>query len=346
MAPHELIHLQRKQMTHHSPRTRRRLAAIATLAMALTGLSAAAQLHRAGELNTVQIQALDRERTVVLLPGGILEEHGPYLPSYSDGYWNERLTEVLADAIVARPGWSVLAFPVIPLGNSGANDIGGRYNFPGTYAVRFATLRSIFMDLATDLGEQGFRRIFIVHGHGAPNHSRALEQAGDYFRDTYGGQMVHLGGLLPVMAAWAGEKTEDERREDGLPIHAGMDETSWMLYLRPDLVQPGYRDAEPLGHSEIENLIRTAQRPDWPGYLGSPRLATPEHGAQIWARASEVAVDLAMRILDGLDERDIPRFSDQALNNPGEARLDQAILEHEAKVLQRQQDWLKQRGLQ
>ena len=34
------------------------------------------------ELNTRQIEALDRQKTVVLIPGGILEEHGPYLPSF------------------------------------------------------------------------------------------------------------------------------------------------------------------------------------------------------------------------------------------------------------------------
>ncbi len=71
-----------------------------------------------------------------------------------------------------------MIFPTIPLGNSGANDIGGKFNFPGTYAVRFETLRSIFMDLATELGEQKFKWIFVVHGHGAPNHVRALDQAG------------------------------------------------------------------------------------------------------------------------------------------------------------------------
>ena len=35
-------------------------------------------------MNTEQIKGLDREKTVVILPDGILEEHGPYLPSFSD----------------------------------------------------------------------------------------------------------------------------------------------------------------------------------------------------------------------------------------------------------------------
>ena len=63
--------------------------------------SADAQVYRLAELNIDQIRALDRQRTVILLPGGVMEEHGPYLPSFTDGYRNERLTEDLAAAIVS-----------------------------------------------------------------------------------------------------------------------------------------------------------------------------------------------------------------------------------------------------
>ena len=75
---------------------------------------AAAQVYALADMNTRQIQALDRQRTVVLIPGGILEEHGPYLPSYTDGYAVEAYTRALATAIVARPGWTVVVFPQGP----------------------------------------------------------------------------------------------------------------------------------------------------------------------------------------------------------------------------------------
>jgi creatinine amidohydrolase/Fe(II)-dependent formamide hydrolase-like protein len=159
---------------------------------------AAAQVYALADMNTRQIQALDRQRTVVLIPGGILEEHGPYLPSYTDGYAISAYTKALASAIVARPGWTVVVFPQIPLGNDPANTIGAKRSFPGSYPVRMATLRAIYMDLASELGDQGFRWILLVHNHGAPNHHIALNQASDYFRDTYGGTMVHLFGLKPV----------------------------------------------------------------------------------------------------------------------------------------------------
>jgi Creatinine amidohydrolase len=85
----------------------------------------AAQILRIGEMNTQQIQALDLSKTVVLIPGGILEEHGPYLPSYTDGYADEAYTWELAKAIVARPGWTVVLFPQIPLGNDKDGDAAG-----------------------------------------------------------------------------------------------------------------------------------------------------------------------------------------------------------------------------
>ena len=174
----------------------KRILMIAVLT-ALMCSAANAQIYRVAQMNTEQIRALDKQKTVVILPGGVLEEHGPHLPSFTDGYSNEWLTERLAEAIVARPGWAVLVFPIIPLGHAGGNEIGGKYVFPGTYSIRRTTLRAVFMDLATELGDQGFRRIFVMHGHGGPFHNLMLDQAGDYFRDTYGGSMVNLHGLEP-----------------------------------------------------------------------------------------------------------------------------------------------------
>ena len=175
------------------------------LVLAVLANAAGAQVLNLAELSAEQIRALDRAKTVVLLPGGILEEHGPHLPSYTDGYQNERMTSALARAVAARPGWKALVFPMIPLGTGGANEIGGKFSWPGTYSVRTTTLRAVFMDLADELGEQGFRWAFIINGHGAPRHNRALDEVEDYFRDTYGGRMVHLSGRNVDMAAHEAE---------------------------------------------------------------------------------------------------------------------------------------------
>jgi creatinine amidohydrolase/Fe(II)-dependent formamide hydrolase-like protein len=135
------------------------------------------QVFDVRDLNVSQIRSLDRDKTVVILQGGILEEHGPYLPIYSDGWMNEFMTRRLAEALVARAGWKVLVFPVIPLGSGGANDLAGKRSFPGTFAVRPATLRAVYMDMADEPGLQGFRWVFLMNAHGAPSHSRALFDA-------------------------------------------------------------------------------------------------------------------------------------------------------------------------
>ena len=307
---------------------------------------AQAQIHHLTQMNSEQIEALDRSRTVVLLPGGILEQHGPYLPSFSDGYINEWVTQRLAEAIVARKGWRVLIFPTIPLGVGGANEIGRKHVFPGTYAVRSTTLRAVFMDLATELGEQGFRWVFIVHVHGAPNHNRMLDQAGDYFRDTYGGRMVHLMGLMSLAGAGGGGLSEVERKEEGFSVHAGAVETSALLFLRPDLVSPSVPEAKPQTGRNWDDLIRLARAPGWPGYFGSPRLATAARGAQVLASDAKNAIEYAMKLLDGLDERQILRLGDFSSKSAPNVGIDKDGIEREREIEKKQQAWLQKHNLQ
>ena len=73
--------------------------------LTLFASQAIGQIYHVEQMNTEQIKALDREKTVVLLPVGILEEHGPFLPSGSDVYITDRRTSDLANALVERSGW-------------------------------------------------------------------------------------------------------------------------------------------------------------------------------------------------------------------------------------------------
>ncbi|HET8677666.1 MAG TPA: creatininase family protein, partial [Blastocatellia bacterium] len=261
-------------------------------------------------------------------------------------YFNEWVTQRLAEAIVARPGWNVVIFPTIPLGVGGANEIGRKHVFPGTYAVRSTTLRAVFMDLGTELGEQGFRWVFIVHGHGAPNHKRMLDQAGDYFRDTYGGHMVHLMGLVSGSGLGASGSSEEEKKEDGFSVHAGTMETSALLFLRPDLVSPLVNQAPTQTGQNWDDLIRLARAPGWPGYFGSPRLATAARGAQGLGGAAKTAIEYALKILDGLDERQIPRLGDLASKNAANVGIDRDAIEREREIEKKQQAWLQKHKLQ
>lgn len=279
----------------------------------LLGRILPAQVLQVGDLNTRQIRALDRSRTVVILQGGMLEEHGPWLPAFTDGVLSARLTSELAAGIVSRrPGWTALIFPPVSVGSSGSNEIGRQYAFPGTYAVRPSTLRAAFADLASELGEQGFRWVLLVHVHGSPLHIGALDDAADFFHDTYGGTMVNLWGLLPVLGGWGGAMsvmTPAERAADGLSLHAGMDEHSLMLYLRPDLVASDYRSAPPVAGANYAEAFDVARRPGWPGYLGAPHLATAAFGERIWRAFAEATVRTAVEILDGTNPASYPRYA-------------------------------------
>ncbi len=328
---------------------------IAIIAVLSCG-AVSAQIYRVAEMNTEQIRPLDKQKTVVILPGGVLEEHGPHLPSFSDGYSNEWLTQRLAEAIVERPGWAVLVFPIIPLGHAGGNEIGGKVVFPGTYSIRRTTLRAIFMDLATELGEQGFRRIFVMHGHGSPFHNLMLDQAGDYFRDTYGGLMINLHGLEPTpeqlsklnQAPRNLNLSELENKENGsLDVHAGLDETSRLIFLRPDLVNPGYRTLPPFAANNLAELFHVAKAPNWLGYIGSPRLATASYGARSQQHRAARTNALAIAIVDGLlDEREIPRYANFMLADKTVVKALELSTKYDTEVERKQREWMKKKGIE
>ena len=280
-----------------------------------------AQIVRVGDLNPAQLQALDRSKTVVLLTGGMLEEHGPYLPAGTDAILSSELALEVAQAVAAKkPGWTVLAFPQIPFGASGSNEIGGRYSFAGSYTVRPSTLRAVFSDLASELGDQGFRWIIVVHVHGSPLHLRAIDDAGDFFHDTYGGRMVNLWDLIPVISGWGNAMvaamTDAEKKADGASLHGGMDEHSLILHLAPQLVASGYKDAPDVTGQTTQESFAVARQAGWPGYLGSPRLATAAFGENIWKAFSAAASEQALQILDGADPAAIPRYVDILEKNP------------------------------
>lgn len=308
------------------------------LLFVLLSIPATAQVLQLEQLNTRQITALDRNKTVVIIPGGILEEHGPYLPAYTDGYSDRYYADELARAIVARPGWTVLLYPQIPLGSQPANIIGGKAVFPGSYAVRTSTVRAVYMDLADDFGQQGFRWIFVLHNHLGPMNNLALDQAGDYFHDTYGGAMVHLLGLRPIADVIFEEQakilTPEQLRENGLAVHADASEHSDVLFLHPEFVASDFRSAPTVAGETFPGLQKIAERADWPGYFGAPRFATAAQGARDHEVTLALLKQYALKIVDGFDYRSVPRHSDTS--DLGVS----AVPPNETAAEQRQQQWI------
>ncbi len=304
-------------------------------ALAIAG-PLSAQVLQFADLNTRDFAKLDKSKVVVIVPGGILEEHGPYLPSGTDGIFNTRLAEDLGRSIAGRPGWTALLIPPIPLGAGAANEMGQKYSFPGSCTILPNTLRTLFMDLADQLGQQGFRWIVVVHGHGDPAHNRMLDQASDYFHETYGGEMINLFGYL-----WAMDlkdfRTPEQQKQDGLAEHATMTETSWILALKPEAVAADYKTAPPYGGKSIEELEQIATRKGWPGYFGAPSLASAELGHKMYDQWVQRGTELLNRMLSGEDYRKLPRYGDIYGDDPADA----AALSVNQKLESQHETWLR-----
>jgi hypothetical protein len=153
--------------------------------------------------------------------------------------------------------------------------------------------------------------------------------------------MVHLLGLMPADDVRGDDMSEAERQEDGFTVHAGASETSILLFLRPNLVSPGVHQSPPQTGRNWDDLVQLARAPGWPGYFGSPRLATAARGARIAGDEAKVYIEYAFKILDGSDERQIPRYSDLASKSAPNVAIDRDAIERERESQKRQQAWLQ-----
>jgi len=259
-------------------------------------------VHRLEELSTPALDALDRERTVVILSVSPLETHGPHLPLGVDAFTARYFSEAIAERVVAsRPGWAVVLAPTLHLGSF-------TFDTVGTVRVRQRVVRDVVVDYGRALARAGFRHILVSNGHGGPGHLVALEEAAAIVsrrhRVTMASFTGHLaweflrGRLLPRIEAGLGRPLSPVEREAfAEDAHGGWWETSIMLALRPDLVDDGYRTLPAARYSLRERLV-----PNYPlrrggrGYVGHPALADPA-----FARATtDVLLAEAMTVVDGL----------------------------------------------
>jgi len=221
-----------------------------------------------------------------------------------------------------------------------ANEIGKEFAFSGSYPVRMTTLRSVYMDLADDLGEAGFKWIFVVGLHGAPPHNRAMDEAARYFNETFNGHMVNLTGLTRVAGAVPKDLfSAAQRGAEGFSVHADADEHSRLLFLRPDLVSPTFRTSPPVTGRNMAELVALAKTKEWPGYFGTPSIATAAAGSRAMIAIAQAAVDVAVEILNGTADSEMSRVADLAADPAFKPLVDQS-LEHDRSAEQRQAAWL------
>jgi creatinine amidohydrolase len=310
-----------------------------------------ANLHTLEELSWPEIDRLDRERTLWVLPVGMIEEHGPHLPVGADTLGVTYEAQAAAVRVArALPDWHILMMPAIGYGHGGANLIGNRRVHPGTYSIRQSTLRSLVIDVGSQVALNGFRWIAVLNGHAAPTHDLAITEACDFVSETFGVTMLNLTGLFRADAAiqaqgrrmQARHFTAEELASFGLDVHAGVAETSGMLAVRPDLVRDTYRTLPSRAGRSLQELREIAAAPGWQGYFSAPANATAAHGRAVEDWWIDGFTDLMLRALRGEDMRGNPR-APEALP-PALAPALEQVLADEAALGARLEKWLAGRA--
>ncbi len=264
---------------------------------------------RLAELSFPRLEALDRERTVVLFAVSPLEEHGPHLPVGTDLFHAEFFNQELAQRIVeAKPGWTVLIGPPIPIGASA-------FDMAGTLLVRARTVRNATLDYGAALARHGFRIILVTNGHGGPRHIVALEEAAAVVSRRYGVRMLSVSGpvLWDLLRGKFADRLEPqlgrpltaaEREAIRGDAHGGLWETSLLMLVRPDLVDACHTELPPMRFPLIDAL-----RKNYPlrlgnqmGYIGSPAVASPEFGEAGRRLLLDVVWEMVRRVFEAPDE--------------------------------------------
>ncbi len=152
-------------------------------------------------------QRIMGEVDTVILPVGSTEQHGPHCPLGTDHI----TAEVVALAVGERTNLPVL--PVVAVGVSSHHR-----QFPGTLWASPSVFREYVKAIILSASSHGPRKFIVVNGHGG-NTASLREVAEDLRSDV--DVFVAVANAFPS-------------KLDG---HAGEDETSVMLHLRPELVK-------------------------------------------------------------------------------------------------------------
>ena len=262
-------------------------------------------VFRLEELSFTQLEALDHTRAVVLFTVSPLEEHGPHLPIGTDLFTADSVCTKLAVRILEeKPGWTVLIGPSLPIGASA-------FDRAGTLLVRARTVRNVTLDYGAALARHGFRYLVVLNGHGGPRHIVALEEAAAAVSRRYRVRMFSVSGLVlwkfmrgrytDCLQAILGRPFTEAERE-ALPgdTHAGMWETSLILLLRPDLVNPVYANlpAARFGLVDVLHKNYPLQLGNRMGYIGTPSAARAELGEAARRLFLELVCELVRPVLD------------------------------------------------
>jgi creatinine amidohydrolase len=232
------------------------------------------------ELSWPEVRDLQAAKPVIIIPTGAIEQHGPHLPLEVDSRIAEKLAEAAARKV--RPNFPILVTPVVSVGASGEH-----MSFPGTLSLSTDAFMVVARQILGCLIQHGFDHFFFLNGHGG--NEEALKLVARTVREEH-------EVIITASSYWqlAREEIRSVRESPGGGMnHGGEEETSLMLFLRPDLVNMAVAEANPLRWRSSYLAGNYAQDPPVAfgrkrsdiapmGHNGDPTLASSEKGRRLF----------------------------------------------------------------
>jgi creatinine amidohydrolase len=160
---------------------------------------------------------------VCILPIGVLEKHGNHLPVGTDMYIGTAVSRRAAEMETS------IVFPYYFLGQ-----ISEARHYTGTIAPSHQLMMDALLEMCDEIHRNGFTKIILASSHGGNRH----------FIPFFVEQMLKLGRTYNIYIAYIPGLKEAQRsvicdiaKTDDLGAHAGLKETSLIMYLRPELVE-------------------------------------------------------------------------------------------------------------
>jgi creatinine amidohydrolase/Fe(II)-dependent formamide hydrolase-like protein len=258
----------------------------------MTGMEAGVHDYLWAALTTEDIDAIGKDRAVVVQPIGAVEQHGPHLPLVTDAL----TAESIARAAVQRLGIgaNVWVLPTLHYGKS--TEHLGR---AGTIAMSTATLQSVCLDVGESLARSGVRKLVFVNGHGG--QPSLLDVVARDIRYQFG---LEVFSIMPARFPLP----DDVQDPDPFGIHGGFVETSLMMALAPQLVRLDRAVADGLHvgefyranrHLTLEGVVPTAWLIDdisASGVVGDPTGSSAEVGKRLVEHWSALLAEALLEV--------------------------------------------------
>ncbi len=247
-----------------------------------------------------EIAALPRESTVLVLPVGSTEPHGPHLPLATDVIISEGMALRASEILVAR-GLTALILPSIVYS---VTDFAA--GFAGALSLRFETARDVMIDVLGGAIRDGFRMFCVANSHLEPRHVESIVAA---IRAVETDTGVAVAFPDKRRRAWAGKLTAEFQSG---ACHAGQYETSLVLADRPDLVDDERRAELPPVEQSLSVAIRDGlstfrEAGGDLAYFGRPAAASSAEGEatyEVLAQMLVTSIEETYHLGDAVHDRD------------------------------------------